>query len=76
VTLDVATEPEVYLLAVDVFKSAPADSGLLTLLSEKPEASFGYEPVAEVLSVMLFVLRLAGEDGTAFKTKVTVSVSV
>jgi hypothetical protein len=76
VALDVATVPEVYLLAVEVFKSAPATKGLLALLSVKPEASFGYDPAADVLSVMLLVLKLAGAEGTAFKLNVTVSVSV
>jgi len=58
--------PLVYRLAVVVFKSAPADNGLVELLSEKPEASLGYEPTELVLKVIDFVLRLAGADGTAF----------
>ena len=57
-------------------KSAAAASGLLSLLSVNPWASFGLVPWKASLSVILFVLKFAGALGTALRAIVKLSASV
>ena len=66
---------EVYLLAVVVFKLAPALRGAEVELSVNRAHNFGVVPCAAVLSVMLFPLRLVGAAGVAFMVNVMFSWS-
>ena len=65
----------VYLLAVVVFKLAPALRGAEVELSVNRAHNFGDVPCAAVLSVMLFPLRLVGAAGVAFMVNVMFSWS-
>ena len=68
--------PLVYLLAVFVSKSSPAESGDVALLSVKLYASFGSIPCAGSTSEIVLFPSPSGAVGTALTWKVKFAVSV